>query len=154
LAMEAGETLSLSVEGAREFVRGRTKGIPSRLSVSVKEVSVKEEPEKEIFVTAEGLYDSDEQAKEAKAYWEQIRKRIMSHPLVMLVDMSQPLADATIELNELSLKAHAVLTYKHVRVLFGVLQNALSSPQTSPHPTYDRKSQPPTIPNRKSVLRK
>jgi len=147
LAMEAGETLSLSVEGARQFVRGRTKGVPSRISVSVKE-----KQEKEILVNAEGLYDSAEQAKEAKAYWEQIRKRIASHPLVLLVDLNRPLTDATLELNETSLIAHMVLTYKNVRVLFGILENALSQPQTSSRPVHEKKPHQAITPSQENGL--
>ncbi|MBN1654070.1 MAG: hypothetical protein JXA30_09860 [Deltaproteobacteria bacterium] len=120
LEMQEGETLSLSVEGARQFVRGELTGIPSRLSISVIE-----DPEKQILVTGEGLYDSERQAEQAKGYWQGIRKKVMAHPLVVFIDMNQPLANATVDRIDTRLVVRTILSYKHALVLFGLLRTAL-----------------------------
>jgi hypothetical protein len=143
LAMGEDVTLSLSIEGARQFVREDADGIPSRLEVTLKEAALKEDQEKEIIVNAQGFYDSDEQAEQAKKYWDEIRKRFMSHPLVLLIGMGGVLSEATIERTDATLSAQIHLTYQQARVLIGILQNALNPPKTPSSPLYEKPLLPP-----------
>jgi hypothetical protein len=142
LAMEPGEAWSLSVEGARKFARGDLTRIPSRLTVSAVEL-----PELRVSIRATAYYDSPEQAAKALVFWDAIRRRYAAYPLVLLVGMGSILSDAVIEVKEQRLEGHTELSVQQVKVLLGLVKNALTPPPPqAPAPTPPAK-EPAVLPS-------
>lgn len=131
LAMEPGEAWSLSVEGARKFARGDLTRIPSRLTVSAVEL-----PELRVSIRGTSHYDSPEQAAKALVFWDAIRRQYAADPLVLLAGMGSILSDAVIEAKEQRLEGHTELSVQQVKVLLGLVRNALTPPPShAPAPT-------------------
>jgi hypothetical protein len=146
LAMEEGEAWSLTVEGARQFARGRVKSVPTRLSVRVFDLAGDQ-----IEVRATGNYDSVEEAEKARRYWNRRRKQFASHPLLGLLGMTAPLLDASVKQEEETVEARTTLTHRQMRVLLGFLKSSLAPPETLapgsppgvPEPTPDPETKTP-----------
>lgn len=132
------EVWSLSVEGARQFVPQRIDAIPTRLQIGVRPIDAR----KMIEVRAVANFDDATQAETAKRYWDGVRNRFGSHPLVSLMGMSSPLMNARIELDDSQLNARSELNTQQVRMLLGFVRNAL----TPPPPPPPLPSAPPTQP--------
>ncbi len=124
LAMPDGVSVSLSVEGARLFARGDLRGIPSRLEVTVGELDAGQ-----VRAKAVGIYDSPEQAEAARHWWEKRRQRYAGHPVLLLIGLGVPLAEATLECREERVVAESVLSIEQTRMVLGLLTNALAPPQ-------------------------
>ena len=135
LGLGEGETLALSIEGARLFARGNLSGIPERLEVAVRAL-----PEHVGFTSlSTGHFDSPEQAEQAKAYWTRMRDRYASHPLVALIGMREPLVKMQLETEGPTLRVRTEVTLQQARVLLGFLRGALAPP---PEPPPMRAPQP------------
>jgi hypothetical protein len=131
LAMEPGEAWSFSVEGARKFARGDLTVIPSRLNVSAVEL-----PELRVAIRSTSYYDSAEQAAKALVFWDNLRRQYAANPFVLLVGMGSILSDAVIEVKEQRLEAHTELNVQQVKVILGLVKNALTPPPPrTPAPT-------------------
>jgi len=130
LALGEGQTLGLTVEGARLFARGNLAGVPERLEVSVSAL-----PENAGFASVStGDFESAELATEAKAYWTRMRDRYASHPLVALVGMREPLVRMEIETKGAQLVVRTLVTLQQARVLLGFVRGAFP-PAPTPRPT-------------------
>jgi len=131
LGADTEDVWSLSVEGARQFVPQRIDAIPTRLQVGVRPIAER----KMIDVHANATFDDQAQAENAKRYWDGVRSRFGSHPLVALMGMSSPLMNARIELGEMQLNARSELNVQQVRMLLGFIRNALTPPPPPPLPS-------------------
>jgi hypothetical protein len=77
LALGEHESFAVSIEGARMFARGNTRGVPERL-----ELAVSLEENGEYAVEARGFFESSAAAEKARDYWQNVRDQFASHPLV------------------------------------------------------------------------
>ena len=127
LAMPEGITVSLSIEAARLFARGDTRGIPSRL-----QVTLGESDEGQVRAAAVGYYDSPQQAEAARQWWEKRRRRYMGHPVLLLIGLGVPLAEASIESREERVVVESVLSTQQTRTVLGLLTKALAPPEPRP----------------------
>lgn len=124
LALDKDETLALSVEGARLFARGNVRGVPERLEASVRSL----EGGAAFDVTVTGYFENVQAAEQAHGYWERVRERYAGHPLVALIGLRAPLADATVSVNESSVEARTRVTLEQARVVLGFIRNAVAPP--------------------------
>lgn len=131
LALDDGETLALSVEGARAFVRGNLRGVPERL-----EIQVRERAGGSFEVTAQGFFPDERAAEAAAAYWQSVRDRYAGNLLVAAIGLRGPIADTEIEAQDerIELRSHA--TREQARTVLGFVTNALIPPPAAePPPT-------------------
>jgi hypothetical protein len=138
LAMNAGELLAFSVENAKAFVRGKTRGVPERASLSIAIQS-----DDAVLVRAEGVYASHEEAANAHAFWDDLRHRYAKHPLVALSGMSTPLREAALEVIGERVLVTLQLSPEHVRFILQFVRDSLTPPAAS-SPT---RSTTPTLPS-------
>jgi hypothetical protein len=131
LALGADEAFSLSVEGARNFVQGNMRGVPERLEAVVHAPNAESGI---IAVHMSGVFETPEAASEAARYWESVRRRYATHPLVAIVGMSSPLKKATLEANDTRVALQTEVTVAQARVVLGFLRDALG-PATTRMPT-------------------
>jgi hypothetical protein len=124
--MEQTEAWSVSVEGARHFVRGQTRGIPTRVRLSLHNRPA----EKQILVLAEAHYDSPQQAAEAEEFWQKQRKRFAAHPMLAIIGMSRPLTKARFKQEEEQLTAQTTLTIRQMRVILGYVRSWFAPPES------------------------
>ena len=127
LALGEGETLALSVEGARLFARGNLRGIPERLEVAVSQLA-----DGPLDVRASAHFEDAQAAEQARLYWDRIRERYASHPLVALTGMRAPLSDAQLEAEDSTLLARTQVSLQQARVVLGFLRGALAPAPPSP----------------------
>jgi hypothetical protein len=150
LALGEGQTLVLSVEGARLFAQGNLAGVPERLEVSVSAL-----PDNQGFSSVStGDFESAEQASAAKAYWTRMRDRYASHPLVALVGMREPLVQMELETKDAQLVMRTQVTIEQARMLLGFARSALPpapsqrlSPRPQLAPSAPAPGTPPASPN-------
>jgi hypothetical protein len=151
LALDEHQSFAVSIEGARMFARGNTRGVPERL-----ELAVSLEENGEYAVHASGFFESSRAAENARAYWQDVRDQFASHPLVSLIGMRAPLTRSELrsEASEVAFSTH--VTVAQARVLLGFVRQALgrttrarttgaSSPDApaSPLRSIDRATEPP-----------
>lgn len=138
LGLADDEAFSVSVEGARNFVQGNMRGVPERFEAVVRAPNVENAV---ISVDMTGVFEAPEAAAEAARYWEGVRRRYASHPIVAIVGMSSPLKKATVEAADDRVTVHTEVTIQQARVVLGFLRDALSPPSAgtptprSPAPT-------------------
>lgn len=143
LSLAEGQTLALSVEGARLFAQGNLAGVPERLEISVSAL-----PEHAGFASvSSGDFESAEQASTAKDYWTRMRDRYASHPLVALVGMREPLVRMELETKDAQLVVRTQITLQQARVLLGFVRSALP-PQPDPTPRSTPAPAAPLAPRR------
>lgn len=92
LSMEPGAALSLEAEGLQQFVRGDTRFIPNRVSLSVSETE-----DHKAAVLLKGWFSDSVSAEAAKDFWERMIRRYARDPWVALLNVGAPLQNATIE---------------------------------------------------------
>jgi hypothetical protein len=124
LALDKDETLALSVEGARLFARGNVRGVPERLEASVR--SLDDGAALDVRVT--GYFEDARSAEQAQVYWERVRERYAGHPLVALIGLRAPLADASVATSESEVEARTRVTLEQARVVLGFIRNAVAPP--------------------------
>lgn len=126
--MEEGEALSLEIEGARRFVRGRNasdvSGIPTRMHISVREMDPSN-PRARVAVEARGWYETPQQASEARELWNQARESYARSPWVALAGMSAPLRSGTIEAEGNVIRFRTQLGPQQLRLVLAYLQGAM-----------------------------
>jgi hypothetical protein len=128
LALDKDETLALSVEGARLFARGNVRGVPERLEASVR--SLEDGTALDVRVT--GHFEDARSAEQAQVYWERVRERYAGHPLVALIGLRAPLADASVAASESAVEARTRVTLEQARVVLGFIRNAVAPPPPAP----------------------
>jgi hypothetical protein len=134
LALDDGETLALSVEGARAFARGNLRGIPERFDASLRELDGGR-----IEARVRGTFEDAATAQQAAAYWERVRARYADNPLVALIGLREPLAGATLSAEGEQLEVRTEASLQQARVVLGFIRGALAPPPADPVP-------PPTAP--------
>ena len=122
LSMAEGEVLSFEIEGARAFVRGAARGIPTRMHVGVREL-----PTGRVAVDADGSFADDTEAQDARDYWDHIREGYARNPFVSLMGLSTPLRNGTIEVTGRRLRFRTEASPQQVRVVLGYLRSALAA---------------------------
>jgi hypothetical protein len=152
LALDQDETLALAVEGARLFARGNLRGIPERLEASVRS------GEGEFDVLATGHFESEATAEQAAAYWGRVRERYAANPLVALIGLREPLADAEITADATTITARTRVSVEQARLVLGFIRDALAPPApvpttapadaSPPNPNIPVPVSPPPIPGR------
>lgn len=133
LGLVENETLALSIEGARLFTRGNVRGIPERLTASVR--LVEEGVINTLFV---GRFESPEAAERARAYWEEMRERYAGNPLVALIGMRDPLNEAQVITRETQVEIRTNMTVQQARVVLGFITSAISQPAAAALPNRTR----------------
>jgi hypothetical protein len=131
LGLAQDQTLGVSVEGARLFVRGNARGVPERLDAAVRR---REDGAYEVRVL--GHFEDEDAAKKAHEYWTRQRDRFSGHPLVALVGLRQPLVLATLEPKGQELELLTTVTVEQARIVLGFLRDALTpvAPRPAPSP--------------------
>jgi len=121
LALGEHQSFAVSIEGARMFARGNTRGVPERL-----ELAVSLEQNGEYAVHASGFFESSAAAEKARDYWQDVRDQFASHPLVSLIGMRAPLTRSELNTRESELAFSTHVTVPQARVLLGFVRQALS----------------------------
>lgn len=125
LGLADDEAFSVSVEGARNFVQGNLRGVPERFEAVVRAPNAENAI---IGVDMTGVFETPEAATEAARYWDGVRRRYASHPLVAIVGMSSPLKKATVEAKDDRVSVRTEVTLEQARVVLGFLRDALNPP--------------------------
>jgi hypothetical protein len=126
LGLGPGETLAVSVEGAKLFARGNLQGVPERLRLSVLQSDAG------FDLRIEGNFPSAEAAEQARSYWQRMVERYAHHPLVALIGMREPLAGLVLEADGQRVLAHTTVSEQQARVLLGFIHGALARPLPPP----------------------
>jgi len=122
LSMEEGEALSVEVEGARNFVRGMTRGVPTRLRLSAEEG-----PDGSVRLRAWGEFETPEAASEARGYWERLRDRAARNALVAMLGFASPLRSTELVADDTELRAEASLGPRQIRTILDYLRGELEA---------------------------
>jgi len=136
LALDQDETLALSVEGARLFARGNVRGVPERLEASVRSRAAGAA----LDVQVTGYFEDSQAAEQAQAYWARVRDRYAAHPLVALIGLRSPLANASLATKDGAVEARTRVTLQQARVVLGFIRNMVAPPPPPPH--GDPRAQP------------
>jgi hypothetical protein len=129
LALGEHESFAVSIEGARMFARGNTRGVPERL-----ELAVSLDENGEYAVKASGFFESSAAAERAREYWQNVRDQFESHPLVGLIGMRAPLTRSELRADESELGFTTRVTVPQARVLLGFVRQALGRAQRNGTP--------------------
>jgi hypothetical protein len=132
LALDEGETLALSVEGARAFARGNLRGVPERL-----EAKLRSQADGTIEVRVQGFYEDEAAARSAAEYWQRVRDRYAANLLVAAIGLRAPLAETSITAEADRIELRSVATVQHARVVLGFISNALAPPPAPPDPPVE-----------------
>ena len=98
LSMEEGEGLSLEVEGARNFARGRPQQrgpidmVPTEVRLALSEL-----PEDRVAARSRWSYESAERADEARSYWDRMRVGYARNIITQVLGVGAILDRATLE---------------------------------------------------------
>jgi hypothetical protein len=126
--MEERELLNAAAENARSFVRGaRAQLAPERLTLSIREAG--QDPQL-LLLLAAADYPDEAQAQSALDYWEGLRARYGSHPLVALMNLDRLLRELQLTRHETSLTAQAQLPQQQARLLMRFIRDSLRGPET------------------------
>lgn len=121
------QVLDIQVEGARNFARGRTKGIPTQLLANITETS-----DDQIAFNIEGRFASNSEAQDGQAYWQRQRDRFAQSPFVAILGLSSLLSATKISTRARTLKVKSVMQSAQTRLLLNTLQSMLASPDKTP----------------------
>jgi hypothetical protein len=140
LGLEEGETLALSVDQAPRFVRGSVQHVPEHL-----EAAVHESDAGAYRVRLRGDFKNGASASSARDYWDRIRARYASHPLVAFMGLRPPLAELSFAVKGARLEATTSVTVAQARLVLGLVRGALAPAPLEPMPALDpRRSLPRT----------
>ncbi len=143
LGLDQDETLALSVEGARLFARGNVRGVPERLEASVRSLDAGAA----LDVQVTGHFEDGPAAEQAQAYWERVRDRYAGHPLVALIGLRSPLANASLVAKDGALEARTRVTFQQARVVVGFIRNMVAPPPPPPAAPATVDGDPPAAPS-------
>jgi hypothetical protein len=127
LSMEAGEGLSLEVDGVANFVRKAKRGVPTKLRLSAVEV-----PGPRVELRGRMVFETPEKAADALRFWSAVRDSYARNALVMLLGLSGPLSEGVIELAESELSVKVVLSVEQTRLIVGYVRELITPPTPSP----------------------
>jgi hypothetical protein len=144
LGLEEGETLSVSVDQAQRFVRGNVHHVPEHL-----EAAVDEPGEGAYRVRLHGDFKDEAAVASAREYWERMRARYASHPLVALMGLRPPLAKLSFTQKGTRLSATTSVTIAQARLVLGLLRGAIAPTPLDPEP--DRRAPKPRTSTRPDV---
>lgn len=119
LSMDAGDAMTLEVEGARNYARGAA-GIPTRMRVRVRET---DRGMVEFFV--DGEYDDATEAEEAKSFWDRQRKAFSRNLFVAALGLDDTLNDATIDTDGVAIHIHAEMDRHGMELILGYLEGMM-----------------------------
>lgn len=146
LALGPEEIVVFTAEGARAYAAaGQKEMIPLRLRVAVR---IAADTEPAIKITFQASYEDEQTSARAQDFWDGLRKRFASHPLLAITGMSRPLSGAEIVRTDAELGTEVELTTSQARRLLGFVAGLLAPPPPPPAiPTAkQRGSQPPVLP--------
>ncbi len=149
LSMGEGEALSLEVEGARQFVRGQTRGAPARLRVAVTE-----RDGGGVAIDIEGHFDSDAEARDALDYWSALRDQASRDVFVAMTGMASTLRGATLEVDGSTLRGHTTMSASQIRLVLSFVESTLARQarrQGAPSPTPSPSVSPTATPTPRPV---
>jgi len=145
LALGQDEIVVFTAEGARAYVRtGQRAMVPIRLRVGV---AIATEQEPSIHVAFEASYDDEREASQAQDFWDSLRQRFASHPLVAFARLSAPLGRAEIVREEGSLSTRIELTTEQASKVL-TLASGLLAPPPPPPPLPSKPRTGPKVPSR------
>jgi hypothetical protein len=121
LGLEEGETLAVSVDQAPRFVRGNAHHVPEHL-----EAAVDERDGGGYRVRLRGDFKDEAAATSARNYWERMRARYASHPLVALMGLRPPLAELSFTQKGTRLSATTSVTIAQARLVLGLIRGAIA----------------------------
>lgn len=130
LGMPEDVVLSVTVEGARAFLRGPANAIPERAEATLQQVA-----ERRVKARVTAQYETPEQAEKGVRFWESLRSRYASHPLVALLGMGSILRESAVEREGDELHGRATLTLRQLRLLLGTVRSLFEGPKPPPAPT-------------------
>jgi hypothetical protein len=148
LALPAGASLTIEVEGARAYVPRSPCPVPTRLSARADEI------EGVVQVSLRATFDSEEQSAEAAACFESLRARALGNPLVSFTGFAGPLGALEIATAGGILEASTRLSYSNIRAALryaegafrrGTAPTSVPQPPTVPPPSVTPVPPPPSV---------
>jgi hypothetical protein len=131
LSMEAGEGLSLEVDGVERFVRKAKRGVPIKLRLSALQV-----PGPKVELRGRMAFENAEKAADALRFWEAVRESYARNALVMLLGLSEPLREGTIEQADDELHLRLRLSVEQTRLIVGYVRELITPPPSvAPSPS-------------------
>jgi hypothetical protein len=125
--MSERELINVAVENARSFVRGaRAQIAPDQLVISVREQAADAQA---LELNATAHYPDADQAEAALQYWEQLRARYASHPLVALMSLDRLLRDLKLTRESGDLKAVVEVPPRQARLLLRFIRDSVRGPE-------------------------
>jgi hypothetical protein len=123
LSMEPDEGVSLEVDGVERFVRKAKRGVPLKLRLSAVQV-----PGPRVELRGRMLFETPEKAADALRFWEGVRDSYARNALVMLLGLSDPLREGTIELSGSEVHLKVQLSVEQLRLIVGYVRELITPP--------------------------
>ena len=144
LSMEAGEGLSLEVDGVERFVRKAKRGVPLKLRLSAVQV-----PGPKLELRGRMAFENAEKAADALRFWQAVRDTYARNALVMLLGLSDPLREGKLEQADNELHLTLQLTVEQTRLIVGYVRELITPPATvAPSPAPAPAAPAPAAPTR------
>ncbi len=133
LSMEPDEGLSVEVEGAEQFVRRATRGVPTKLRLSAREL-----PGPRVELRGRLVFADAEKAVAGAAFWDKLREAYGRNVLVSMLGLAEPLKQGTIVQEGAEVTLTVGLSLEQTRLILGYLRELVrppSAPNTTSAPT-------------------
>ncbi len=127
LSMEDGEGLSVEVEGAEQFVRRATRGVPTKLRLSAVE---KAGPRLELRGRLN--FADAEKAADAAQFWDTLRETYGRNMLVSMLGLAEPLKQGTIVTKDTEVVLSIELRVQQAQLILGYLRELVRPAQQLP----------------------
>ncbi len=130
LSMEENEGLSVEVEGAEQFVRRATAGVPTKLRLSAVE-----KPGPLLELRGRLSFADPEKAAEAAQFWDKLREKYGQNMLVAVLGLADPLKRGSIVTKGSEVLLTLELQVPQAQLILGYLRELVRPPSPLPDNT-------------------
>lgn len=123
LSMESNEGLSVEVEGAEQFVRRASRGVPTKLRLSATEL-----PGPRVELRGRLIFADAEKAAAGAEFWDNLRSAYGRNALVSMLGLAEPLKQGTITQDGVEVTLTVGLTLEQTRLILGYLRELVRPP--------------------------
>lgn len=141
LSMEENEGLSVEVEGAEQFVRRASRGVPEKLRLAAVE-----RPGLLLELRGRLTFADADKAADAALFWDNLRTTYGRNMLVSILGLAEPLKAGTIETKDTQVLLTVTLRVEQAQLILGYLRELV---RPAPAPVPSNLAQPaPTAPQK------
>jgi hypothetical protein len=129
LSMENDEGLSVEVEGAEQFVRRASRGVPANLRLSAVEL-----PGPRLELRGRLSFTDAEKAAAGAGFWDGLRSTYAGNTLVAMLGLAEPLKQGSIVQKDAEVILTVGLSVDQARLILGYLRELVRPRTASPAP--------------------